>query len=509
MALARPLQPPIDPRVGDPTSSAAPDPLALGPSSGRAAHSSRSAGQVRPTIPQLLASLSVALDLTEGLPRQHATRTALLALEVGRAWRLDTSTLDDLVVASVLKDAGCSSNAAAITRIFGGDDIAIKTRYLLTDRSLLARIRFALGVLPDAEPLPLRARRLVAMALRGPQLQRAVEHLRCERGASIARRIGFGEEVARAVHDVHEHWDGRGQPAGRRGEEIHPLARIVAACAGLDAIWRVQGRAAARSEMRRRRGSWYEPAVVDTLIELLDRGRLDPIEREAPERIREAIGTAVGQRLATDAEIDQVALGFADIVDAKSPYTGRHSKRASILARRLAERLGLEEATAADVARAALLHDIGKLGVPNSILDKPSQLTAEEWEIVRRHPALSWEILSPIPGFQGVADMAASHHERLDGRGYFRGRAGDAISIGARIVAVADVFEALTAHRPYRAPMETDEAIAVVQELAGDHLAIEVVAVLPDAVEDLEGWAEPLVPPEAAHPLGTPTARRP
>ena len=163
--------------------------------------------------------------------------------------------------------------------------------------------------------------------------------------------------------------------------------------------------------------------------------------------------------------------------------------------------MGLGPSEVVDVARAGLLHDIGKLGIPNTILDKAEPLTPREWEVIRRHPLLSWEILSPIPSFETVADMAASHHERLDGSGYFRGRAGEALSLGTRIVAVADVFEALTAHRPYRSAMPVEEAVAVMRTMVGDHLAAEVVAALPDTVAGLTAIPEPILltdPPDQA-----------
>ena len=179
-----------------------------------------------------------------------------------------------------------------------------------------------------------------------------------------------------------------------------------------------------------------------------------------------------------DDDVDRIAGGFADIVDAKSPFTGSHSLRAAQIAEGLAVRLGLPAPVVTDVRRAALLHDLGKLGVPNVILDKPGRLDAGEMAVIRRHPELTLRILAPIPTFAAVAELAASHHERLDGRGYFRGLAAAELEIGARIVAVADVYEALTADRPYRSAMTRDEALTTMAGMAGDHLAVDVVAAL-------------------------------
>jgi HD-GYP domain-containing protein (c-di-GMP phosphodiesterase class II) len=140
--------------------------------------------------------------------------------------------------------------------------------------------------------------------------------------------------------------------------------------------------------------------------------------------------------------------------------------------------LGLPSAGVIDIRRAGLLHDLGKLGVPNMILDKPARLDASEFELIKRHPELTLRILEEIPTFGDVAQVAASHHERLDGRGYFRGLTEPELALGARIVAVADVYEALTADRPYRPAMPVEQATAILREEANGHLASDVVEAL-------------------------------
>lgn len=438
----------------------------------------------REAIPtaRLLAALSTALDLTEGQLPGHALRTCFLAMRLADDLGLTPADRASLFFAAFLKDAGCSSNAAAITRLFGTDDIEAKRRQATTDRSLLSYAAFTMRVIPQQDPLPLRLRRLISIGLRGRREQREIEQLRCERGASIARKAGFDDGVASAILDLHEHWDGKGDPRGLRGAEIHPLARILAACQGLDVFVSTAGSARAMTVLAERIGSWYDPDVADALLDACRRGVLD--ELAAPDLASRTMELEPGGQVRTsdDADIDRIASAFADIVDAKSPFTGSHSERVAEVAEALAARLGMPAQEVVDVRRAGLLHDLGKLGVPNTILDKPARLEAGEFEVIRRHPELTLRILAPVPTFSAVAELAACHHERLDGTGYFRGLTAPELALGARIVAVADVFEALTADRPYRAAMTVAEALGVMRLTAGEHLAADVIDALADTV---------------------------
>lgn len=427
---------------------------------------------------RLLAALSTALDLTEGQLPGHALRTCHLAMRLADALRLPQADAANLFIAAFLKDAGCSSNAAAVTRIFGTDDIALKARQSTTERSMLAYAAMTMRSLPSTEPLPQRLRRLIAIGLHGRRESREVEQLRCERGAAIARKAGFAAPVSDAIMDLHEHWDGGGKPRGLRGNAIHPLARILAACQGLDIFVSLQGRARGLEVLAARRGTWYDPDITDALLDACTRGLLDGLD--APDLIGRTMALEPPRLVSTsdDDDIDRIASAFADIVDAKSPFTGSHSLRAAEVAEGLAVRLGLPIDAVIDVRRAALLHDLGKLGVPNTILDKPGRLDEREMETIRRHPELTLRILAPIPTFAAVAELAACHHERLDGRGYFRGLTAPNLAIGARIIAVADVYEALTADRPYRTAMPREQALATMAGMTGEHLAGDVVAAL-------------------------------
>lgn len=427
---------------------------------------------------RLLAALSTALDLTEGQLPGHSLRTAYLATRAAQAMHLSDADQATVFYASFLKDAGCSSNAAAVTRIFGVDDIELKGRQAGLERSILAYAAFTIRNLPSTEPLPLRLRRLIRIGLTGTRERRATEQIRCERGASIARKAGFGDAVGAAVHDVHEHWDGGGEPRGLARADIDRHARIISACAALELFVSMRGRSEALAVLRARRGSWYEPDVVDALLDLATHGLLDELDDADIVGRTMALGPVDRVDAGLDVDVDRLASAFADIVDAKSPFTGSHSQRVASVAEGIAVHLGLPDRDIVDVRRAGLLHDLGKLGVPNTILDKPSRLEPSEFEVIRRHPELTLRILEPVPAFAAVAELAACHHERLDGRGYFRGLTEPELTMGARIVAVADVYEALTADRPYRTAMPTEVALGVLRSEAGEHLAGDVVEAL-------------------------------
>ena len=165
---------------------------------------------------------------------------------------------------------------------------------------------------------------------------------------------------------------------------------------------------------------------------------------------------------ADDARIDRIAEAFARVIDAKSPFTASHSVRVAEIAVGIGSVLGFEPVVLRDLRRAGLLHDIGKLAISNLILDKPGKLTDEEFTTVKEHPAYSLRILERAPIFAAIADLAANHHERIDGTGYPRHLGGDELDMPVRVLAVADVYEALTADRPYRGPLPAEKALDIV-----------------------------------------------
>ncbi len=199
------------------------------------------------------------------------------------------------------------------------------------------------------------------------------------------------------------------------------------------------------------------------------------LTREIPIRLRQiadqaAIALSRARLLEELTENDLGTLqALSRAVDTNSPWTAGHSQRVTELAMEIGRDLGLPPQEIDLLHRGGLLHDIGKLGIPSSILDKPGRLSDEEFVLIRRHPSAGAEILGPIPNLEKIIPIVSQHHERFDGKGYPSGLAGEAISLHARIVAVADVVDALSSDRPYRPGWPREKVIGHVRENAGLH----------------------------------------
>ncbi len=411
-------------------------------------------------LSRVVGALSFALDITEGEPPGHAVRGCAIGMRIAAELGLDDDARSDLFYALLLKDAGCSANSAKMAALFGADDhVAKRTSKRVDWSGKLPAFLWSVRTVAPGDGIRARLQRLNAIRTEG-EVTRALMRARCDRGAEIVRMAGFTAGTAEAIRGLDEHWDGGGQPRGARGEEIPLAARILCLSQTTEIFHRAGGVRAAWAVARRRRGRWFDPALVDALGAFRDDSRFwaeledgDVARWEPADRVLHA----------DDARLDAISLAFAGVVDAKSPWTYRHSDRACLVALDLAETLGVDPGTLRDMRRAALLHDIGKLAISNRILDKPGPLTADEFARVRQHPAITEQVLRRVPGCEHVAAMAAAHHERLDGGGYPLGLTGDELTIPMRVLAVADVYEALTSERPYRRAMTSDEALGIMR----------------------------------------------
>jgi HD-GYP domain-containing protein (c-di-GMP phosphodiesterase class II) len=411
-------------------------------------------------LSEVIGALSYALDLTEGEPPGHAARSCLIGMRLAAELRLDAETRSDLFYALLLKDAGCTANAARMAALFGADDHELKRSGKRVDwaRKLPAFLWSARAVAPKESP-KVKLERLLAIRDEG-EVTRSLMQARCDRGAEIARMIGLTEATAEAVRTLDEHWDGHGQPRWLLGEQIPLLGRILCLAQTVEIFHAAGGADDAYAVAVRRSGTWFDPELVKALgafrrdADFWASLAEPDLTRWEPE---DQVVTVDADRLL------QIATAFAAIVDAKSPWTYFHSDRTSLIATNMGAALGLGTDELGDLRRAALLHDIGKLAVSNRILDKPGRLTDAEYERVKEHPLFTRWVLERVSCFEDLAPVGAAHHERLDGSGYPRGLGAVDLTMPMRVLAVADVYEALTAERPYRHALAEEQALELIR----------------------------------------------
>jgi putative nucleotidyltransferase with HDIG domain len=280
----------------------------------------------------------------------------------------------------------------------------------------------------------------------------------------------MGDLAAEAVRNLEEHWDGSGYPKHIRGREIPRLARVAAIAQHLDMFSIGRNPAIAIETLDDWSGSWFDPDLVRAALSLHRQGSLWKYchATDSHQTTREAVlelDPRESEPL-NEEQIDRVCEAFAEVVDAKSNFTFRHSMGVAELARGIAQNLGLAPDRTRLVWRAALLHDLGKLSISNKILDKKTKLTVSEWKIIRRHPGLTRRILEQIGPFREIAIVAGEHHEKLDGSGYPNRLMARDLSMESRIIAVADVYGALSEDRPYRQGLSYGEILPILNSLA-------------------------------------------
>ena len=422
-------------------------------------------GQVKtPTdlrLAELMAAISLATDLGDGYPLEKGLRDALLAVGLARELGLEGQDLSDVYYTALLQHLGCTAGAHELAALAGGDDIGALHVAMTGDQQAMRK-----AILELAKRKPLNAAAVLAASVtRGGRLVRAYVANVCDGADRLAMRLGMSEGVRRALAHAAAHWDGKGQPPiAVRGESIALPARITRLAAVIDIYCDLGGRTAALAMVRRRAGKEFDPTIANTFLKnadsLLGQTDVDSIWDAALAAEPEPRPWCPAFRL------DQVAQAFADFVDLKSTFTLSHSTGVARAAEGGARALGLDDTSVASARRAALLHDLGRVSVPNGIWDKRGPLTRAEWERVRLHPYYSERILAHSPTLRDLAPMAGMHHERLDGSGYHHGVSAASISIGARVLAAADTYQAMTEERPHRPALSPAEAAAQLSQEA-------------------------------------------
>ena len=455
-------------------------------------------------MPELISALSFALDMTEGAMPGHALRSCVIGMRIGERVGLSYAQMSELYYALLLKDIGCSSHAAHMDQIVRGEDEAAQAELrAVVQAEVWADIRADLNASLEQAARPNKhagrlaslrflwkptrpqekpVERVSRISTAVPVRYKGVARIHGDRGASIIAKIGLGPGTADAVRALDEHWDGTGYPGRLRGEQIPLLARIAAVAQHLDVFASDQGPEHAMAVLRQRSGKWFDPEIV-RIAGSLHRTRLlwkDALSMLPEKDVRGAVldlEPRENRHLGPE-RIDRVCEAFSDVTDAKSPFTVDHSMGVADAALIISRTMGLSADRTLFVRRAALLHDLGKLRIPNTILHKQGKLTLEEFIIVKEHPALTRKILARIPAFREMALVAGSHHEKLDGTGYPSQLGASELSLEARIIAVADVYAALSEKRPYRESLDLAQVTAIMRKEMPHKLDPEVFEAL-------------------------------
>jgi HD-GYP domain-containing protein (c-di-GMP phosphodiesterase class II) len=403
-----------------------------------------------------MATLSYAADLGLGQPMAHCMRQMVVALRLAGLAGASGRELEATYYLGLMMNVYCHADAAEQAKWFG-DDIGMKSdTFEMLDMSTARMVAFMLRRVGSHGSGAARARRLAAFPVAGVKQVVSFATTHCTLGAQFAEQVGLDDEVCAAIRQGYEQWDGKGYPDHLRGEEICLPARLVQLAGPVEVVARRRGVEAAVAVARRHRGIQFDPAVVDLFCshaaELLDgldqAADWDVVLGTEPQLSRRVSGT----------DLDAVLEAMADLVDMKSPYLAGHSRGVADLAGAAARVAGYPHDDVVVLRRAGLIHDLGRLGVSNAVWDKPGPVTEAESERVRLHPYLTERMLARVSALDHSREIAARHHERLDGSGYPRGLTAAALSPPDRLLAAADAYHAMTEPRPHRAPLGPGQA---------------------------------------------------
>jgi HD-GYP domain-containing protein (c-di-GMP phosphodiesterase class II) len=431
-------------------------------------------------LAELVAALSLGIDLGFGQPMEHVLRQCLIALRVADRLGLDDGTRSAVYYSALLVNVGCHSDAHEQAKWFG-DDIALKSdKYAYEFGSVRAAVAGVRRIGSGHPPLH-RFRVGLEFALSG---HREVDNMIAHHAAiarSLGEQLGLPDEALESMSAAYEQWDGKGWPGRLKGAEVPLPARISQLAEFAEVAFRVGGTPAVRDLARKRGGKQFDPEIAGLVARDAEQilAGLDAVATwDAVIESEPALTVVVsGERF------DEALTAIANFVDLKSPYMLGHARAVADLAAAAGAQLGLAESEIRTLRRAGLVHDLGRLGVSNSIWDKPGPLGAGEWERVRLHPHITERMLCQSETLAPLGAIAVQHRERLDGSGYPRGLTGGNISRAARILGGADAYQAMREPRPYRAARSPETAAA---ELRADARAGRLEA---DVVEAVLGAA--------------------
>lgn len=416
-------------------------------------------------LAELLGAFSFAGDLGRGQPVGHVLRTCRIAMAVATRLNLPVSALADVYYTALLVHAGCTAGASEFAAFLASDELSAQKDFCLCDPDNLVQLLGWLqrNVAPG-RPLPARTARMFQLLIQGERAMQDVDQGCSEVGSRIAARLGMSEATQKSLYHICETWNGKG-PHHLRGDDVPLPARIVNVAMITEVFAAERGIEAARGAALARRRKSFDPDVVDALVAVLDQGTFS-VDLKAQEPWDSVLGLEpVPQRGVDEGGLDALALAFADFADLKAPATSTHSRRTAEVAEGIARRLHLDDTEVSLIRRAALVHDLGSVAVPSLVLEKQGPRTEAETERFRLHPYFTERILTRAEPLRTIGSVAAMHHERLDGSGYFKGLSGSQLPLTARAVALADAYVELT--EPAAGAQGQDPGAAI-KALSGD-----------------------------------------
>jgi HD-GYP domain-containing protein (c-di-GMP phosphodiesterase class II) len=365
--------------------------------------------------------------------------------------------------AALLQHIGCTAYSHEVSALFA-DEFSIKLSALTTDFTRPHEV--ALGYLPRimiAAGSGERIRTLRSAVLHSSSMTRGYQAANCETAAMIARRLALPVATRSALLDNFEWWNGGGGPRGLQGEEISLVARIVNVAGYAVLFDRMGGSDLAEGALRQRSGGYLDPDLVAAFLNRVP-GLLAWSEAgDVSDRLLAAEPRPLRHVGLAD-ELDDVLRVFGEAVDLKAPFLHGHCTAVAELVDGASHRLGLDAGSMEQARRAALVQDIGRVAVPTSIWEHAGPLGRDAWQQVRLHPYHSEQILSRCALLAGIARLAGDHHERLDGSGYHRGSRAAQLPMVARVLAAADVYQALISERPHRQAHTADRAARMMRQ---------------------------------------------
>jgi HD-GYP domain-containing protein (c-di-GMP phosphodiesterase class II) len=407
-------------------------------------------------LSELLGVLSFGVDLGMGQPMEHVLRQSMIALGLAERIGLDDEERDAVYFGSLLAWVGCHIDAYEQAKWFG-DETVLKGDFRRVDfATATSAPLFMIRHLGGDQPLPRRLGMVPGFLGEGRHAAESMLDNHWRASDDLMQRIGLDQLVRDTVEQSFERWDGRGIPKGASGSEILVTSQLVSLADVVEVFHRAGGVGAAVSVARERAGTQFDPGLVDTFAGAAEElfAGLDTAEPW------EAVSSAeqASRYLLAHERVEVALAAVADFVDLKSPFTIGHSRGVAALAEAAAGHYGLDPEATTTLRRAALVHDLGRLGVPNTIWDKPGPLSLAELERARMHVYLTERMLSASPALSPLAAIAGQHHERLDGSGYPRGLTGGDITPAGRILAAADSYRARLEPRPHRPAQSPGQA---------------------------------------------------